>query len=408
MLKVLHTADWHLGKRLENCERTEEHQYFLDWLIKELDNQSIDVLIIAGDIFDIGSPSNTSLKQYYDFLNKVNSTSCQDVVIIGGNHDSVATLNAPKELLKFFNIHVVGGVPDDFHEQIIPIKDSQGNLKLVVCAVPFLRDRDVRLAIPGETALEMEARIKQGICDHYNKFKELVGNYKASGIPVIATGHLFAAGAINTGSEKDIHVGNLGQICGDQFPEEFDYIALGHLHRPQVVNKMAHIRYSGSPIPLSFSESEDCKVVLTLEFDGGKLKDVTSTEIPQCRKLIRLKGGLDNIKNELFSIQKQFLHLPTWVEVQLETESYIHDLEEQLKTVINKEQRIERIFPRQISRQTTPNLAETTEALDLSDLDVKSVFKQRCLMEYGDEDFSDLIQTFDEAFEQFEAMLNNL
>src|SRR3954470_14268033 len=114
MLKVLHTADWHLGKRLENCDRTEEHQYFLDWLIKELDNQSIDVLIIAGDIFDSNSPSNTSLKQYYDFLRKVNATSCQDVIIIGGNHDSVSTLNAPKELLAFFNVHIVGGVPDDF------------------------------------------------------------------------------------------------------------------------------------------------------------------------------------------------------------------------------------------------------------------------------------------------------
>jgi exonuclease SbcD len=287
---------------------------------------------------------------------------------------------------------------------ISTIKDAHGNLRLVVCAVPFLRDKDVRLSVPGETTSEMEVRIKRGICDHYNKLKELVGTYKSDGVPVIATGHLFAAGSVNSGSEKDIHVGNLGQICGDQFPEEFDYVALGHLHRSQVVNKMAHIRYSGSPIPLNFSESDDKKVVLTLRFEDGKLQDITPVEIPLCRKLVRLKGDIDSIKKELASIPDHSLYFRTWVEVQLETEGYIYDLEDQLGRVLTSKQRIERIFPRQISLRALSNLAqETEETLELVNLDLKSVFRKRCLIEFGESDFSELMHTFDEAVEQFET-----
>src|SRR5690349_20203908 len=129
-MRVLHTSDWHLGKRLEQCERTEEHQHFLDWLVQIIQAQNIELLIIAGDIFDTGSPSNTALKQYYDFLWQLRQTCCRDVVVIGGNHDSVSTLNAPKALLKYFNVHVVGGATPTIEEEIIPITDAQGQVNL--------------------------------------------------------------------------------------------------------------------------------------------------------------------------------------------------------------------------------------------------------------------------------------
>ena len=410
MIKVLHTADWHLGKRFEQIERTEEHQFFLDWLIDKLTDEHIDVLIVAGDIFDTGTPSNTAFKQYYDFLWKVKSTCCREVIIIGGNHDSVTTLNAPKDLLKVFNVHIVGGVPDNFEEQIIPIKNKEGNPELVVCAVPFLRDKDVRLSIAGESAVDLEARLKQGICDHYNKIKEHIITYKKNGIPVIATGHLFAAGAANSESEKDIHVGNLGQIYGDQFPLEFDYIALGHLHRPQVVNKIDHIRYSGSPIPLSFSESDDRKVVLVLQFEKGKLNEIKTLNIPSCRKLIRIKGTLEAVKAKLEILQDQLVHFPSWVEVQLETETMVHDLEEQLNKIIANKPFIERIFSRQLTRRRFLYLDEQMEeVMSLTDLDLKSVFKKKCESAYPDEaDFEDLLQTFDEAVELFQTDLNQV
>jgi DNA repair protein SbcD/Mre11 len=403
MIKVLHTADWHLGKRLEQCERTEEHQYFLDWLVETLIVQKVDVLIVAGDIFDTGNPSNTALKQYYDFLWKASGTCCRNVVIIGGNHDSVAMLDAPKELLRIFNVYVIGGVPDEYEEQIISIKNQEGKTELVVFAVPFLRDKDVRRSIAGETTSQQESRLKQGIADHYHQFIKHIGSYKENKIPVIATGHLYTSGGAASDSESEIHVGTLGRISGDQFPAEFDYIALGHLHRPQVVNKMEHIRYSGSPIPLSFSEAADCKVVVLLEFENEKLLGIQQIMIPPCRKLYRIKGNLDSVKAKLELIQDEKMKLPHWVEIQLETDSLIPDLQEQLDNVVRNKQFIEQLFIRQNTIRKTKNLSEQSEEiLNLNDLDARSVFRKKIESVFPDQDMSEMLKTFDEALELYQ------
>lgn len=400
MLKILHTADWHLGKRLEQCERTEEHQYFLDWLVETISEQKVDVLIVAGDIFDTGNPSNTALKQYYNFLWKASETCCRNVVIIGGNHDSVATLDAPKELLRIFNVHVIGGVPDEYEEQIIVIKNKEEKTELVVCAVPFLRDKDVRRSVAGETAAEQESRLKQGISDHYHHFKKHIGVYKQNKIPVIATGHLYTSGGASSDSENEIYVGNLGRVSGDQFPVEFDYVALGHLHRPQVVNAMEHIRYSGSPIPLSFSEAADCKVVVLLEFENEKLLKIEQILIPACRKLQRIKGNLETVKAKLQLIQDEKMKFPQWIEIQLETEAIVHDLHEQLNHLIRNKNFIEQLFIRQNTIRKAINAdEEVQEILSLNDLDPRSVFKKKIESAFGANEQSEMLKTFDEAVE---------
>ena len=399
-MKVLHTADWHLGKKLEQYERTDEHQDFLNWLINCLTAQCIDVLIIAGDIFDTGNPSNTSLEQYYRFLRSVKNTCCREVIIIGGNHDSISTLNAPKQLLKYFNVHVIGGVPEMIEEQIIEIKNDTGEIELVICAVPFLRDRDIRLSVMGETSEEREIRIKQGIKDHYHRFIEKIVGYKAGDIPVIATGHLYAAGASTSESEKDIHVGNLGQVHGDQFPIEFNYIALGHLHRPQVVNKLEHIRYSGSPIPLSFSENEDRKQVVILEFNGGQLTELMEMTVPANRRLLRIKGTLESVKSQILLLTDFQLKYPSWVDIQVETDSFIHDLEEQINKLKIGKDFIEHFFIRQFRTKVAVDLGQLAEeAMALSDLNPKAVFLKKCAAEFGEEDYTDLVATFNEVME---------
>ncbi|WP_407425520.1 exonuclease SbcCD subunit D C-terminal domain-containing protein [Arcticibacter sp.] len=400
-MRVLHTADWHLGKKLEQCERTEEHQFFLDWLIGELSHHCIEVLIIAGDVFDTGNPSNIALEQYYKFLWQVKGTCCREVIIIGGNHDSISTLNAPKELLKFFNIHVVGGVPEDIRQQIIPVLNADGKVELVICAIPFLRDRDVRLSVAGETAQDRESRIKEGICAHYNRFKAEIAAYKEEGIPVIATGHLFAAGSSTSESEKEIHVGNLGQICGDQFPEEFNYVALGHIHRPQIVNKMSHVRYSGSPIPLSFSETDDEKQVLILDFREGGLQQITALKVPCCRKLIRIKGTLEEVRMKLDVMEDRGMMMPAWVELQIKTDRFIHDLDEQLDKLKAGKPFIERFFPRQIKTSAALSLNEQTILESaLHELEPRSVFLKRCESEFPNEDHGELLRLFDEILEK--------
>ena len=399
-MKILHTADWHLGKKLEHNERTEEHQHFLNWLIEKLASECIDVLIIAGDVFDSGNPPNTAFEQYYRFLRQVKDTCCREVIIVGGNHDSISTLNAPKELLKYFNVHIVGGVPEAFTEQIIPVKDDSGNVQLVVCAIPFLRDRDIRLSVSGETTAERESRIRQGIGNHYNRFKEHLTQYKADGVPVIATGHLFAAGSSTSESEKEIHVGNLGQVYADQFPVEFDYIALGHIHRPQIVNQMNHIRYSGSPVPLSFSETDDKKQVLILEFEAGKQTRIEELEVPCCRRLIRIKGDLESVKNKLLLLEDHGLVYPAWIELQVDTESYDYEMEEALNKLIADRPFLGRLFIRQNRNRPLLNLDEQIEeAFALTDLSPASVFMKRCESEMPGADYTSLQQTFAEVIE---------
>ena len=410
MIKVLHTADWHLGKRLEQYERTEEQQYFLDWLRQTIAGQQVDVLVVAGDIFDTGAPPNTALRQYYEFLGKLRGTSCRTVVIIGGNHDSVSTLNAPKDLLRFFDVHVVGGVPEDFNEQVIPIRNGKGEVELVVCAVPFLRDKDVRLSIAGESLSDLESRLRAGIIYHYQRLVAPIQPYKKQGIPVLATGHLFAQGASSTESEKDIHVGNLGQIGADGFPPEFDYVALGHLHRPQKVNGVAHIRYSGSPIPLSFSEAGDTKQVVLLQFEGSQ-PVITEIPVPPVRQLLRVEGRLEEVKTQLKAIADPGLPLPVWVEVQLLTPGYLAQVEEDLREWVRAQPWIEKLFIRQRRERQIELLSTEVETETLFDLTPQAVFRKRLEKEGtgGDESLTQLFNAAVELMHQREsaAELNN-
>lgn len=401
-MRVLHTSDWHLGKRLEQCERTDEHQHFLDWLVQTIQEQQVACLIIAGDIFDTGSPSNAALKQYYDFLWRLRGTCCRDIVIIGGNHDSVSTLNAPKALLRYFNVHVIGGAPAEIQEEIIPVTDPTGYTQLIICAVPFLRDKDIRLSVPGETYAEQESRLKQGICAHYQALVEHIRPYKQQGIPVIATGHLFAAGSAASESEKEIHVGNLGQIAGDQFPAEFDYVALGHLHRPQKVNGFQHIRYAGSPIPLSFSEVEDKKIIILLDFADGQLTRLEEVQVPVCRQLVRLRGDIDKIRRHITTFDNQNYRYPAWVEIQVETENFIHDLDNQLQDFLAGKNHLQ-FFTRQVRLNPVQALETTLPAMQqLHELQPKEVFRKKCetVFPAADENsYSDLLSTFDELLE---------
>ncbi|WP_187261922.1 exonuclease SbcCD subunit D C-terminal domain-containing protein [Pontibacter beigongshangensis] len=400
-MRILHTSDWHLGQRLVNLERTEEHQCFLDWLLQTIEQEQVEVLLISGDVFDTGAPSNTALKQYYGFLTKICSTCCRHVIITGGNHDSVSTLNAPKELLDCLHIKVIGGATENLLDELIELHDTNGKLQLVVCAVPFLRDRDVRLSVAGETYEEREQRIKQGIAAHYQAFVPHLQPYKEQQVPVVAMGHLFAAGGTASESEKEIHVGNLGQIGADQFPKEFDYVALGHLHRPQQVNKTHHIRYSGSPIPLSFSEVTDRKLVYILDFEHGKLANLLELEVPCSRKLIRIKGALEKVKQQLAVYDNSEYSLTAWAEVQVELDTPLPDLNQQLEEVLKLKPEIEMLIHRppviQSQRQTLHQQVE--QEADLHTLQEKEVFLKRCESVYPDGDHQELLATFSELLE---------
>lgn len=396
-MRVLHTADWHLGKRLENEDRTEEYQFFLDNLLQIIDNERIDILLISGDIFDSGAPSNTALELYYDFLAKLRSSSCYAVVVTGGNHDSVSTLNAPKAILHALNVTVVGGVSDRLEDEVVWIKNPDGQLVLGVAAVPFLRDKDVRTSLIGESGSDRDARVINGIAGHY---EDLVPFFKDAEVPVMAMGHLYAAGATPSDSEREILVGGLGQMPASRFPDLFQYVALGHLHRPQIVGGKETIRYSGSPIALSFSERKDKKQILILEWENGVLKKIIPFPLIGGRKLKRMSGTLEEVKAQLTNNTLDVeCHFKDWVEIRLQVDRYLPDAEAQLNAVVAENPSIDKLFVRQEKTFTEASLAEqTSRALQLNSLQPKMVFEKLCQSKQMDEaQTKEMSEMFDKA-----------
>lgn len=395
-MKILHTADWHLGQRFLFQERAEEHQLALDWLLDTIQREEIEVLLVAGDVFDINNPPNYARSQYYTFLTQLMNTSCRHVIITGGNHDSPSMLHAPRPLLKALNIQVIGAVSENRQDDLLLLEDKEGKLELVVAAVPFLRYRDLDVSVAGEGGHERVARIQAGLVRHYQQMGEWAAEYQDAAVPIIATGHLYATGALASDKQDNIYIGNIENIRAEHFPTNFHYIALGHIHRPQIVGGINHIRYSGSLIPLSFSETQDTKSVYILETDGANIKAIESIELPVFRRLKTIAGSLQKVKEDLRRFaSKEREGLRPWVEVVVETEQVIPQLDQELKQFA-ADMDLE-ILKVKLKRNYQPLDLQYLDAPDLSELDTMEVFKRKC-ESYGSapEEMDDLMQSFRE------------
>ncbi len=404
-MKILHTADWHLGHYLKGQENTrlEEHKLFLSWLLDTIENEQIDLLLVAGDIFDSANPPHWAEEQYYRFLADVCRTVCKNVLIIGGNHDSPTNLNAPKEILKFLNVHIVGKASDNLQDEIVLIEEKD-KVALVICAVPFLRDSDIRKAISAENITETERRIKEGIIQHYHQVADLVTDYKKAHIPILATGHLYAAKSQTSDSEKEIHIGNQGQIEVEKLPTIFDYVALGHIHRPQKVGGNQHIRYSGSPIPLSFSEYSDRKQITIVEIEAHGLTSIQEVEIPLTRPLLSFKGSLAEVEKKILSYEKKSSLTP-WAEVKVVLQEYVSNLSEKIQT-LGKEKGINILKVNIDYDVTCLPQSEPTTLPSLSELTPLEVFKQKCAQEnrnLANEDYKQVLEAFQLLLEEVEG-----
>ncbi|MCB0630498.1 MAG: exonuclease SbcCD subunit D C-terminal domain-containing protein [Saprospiraceae bacterium] len=396
-MKILHTSDWHLGQRFLFNDREEEHQRALDWLADTIREQEVEVLVVAGDVFDINNPPNYARTMYYRFLTSLLGSCCRHIVIVGGNHDSPSMLNAPRELLRLLNIHVVGAASEDPVDEIIELEDAKGKLELVVAAVPFLRDRDLRFSQSGEGSYERLQKVREGMAEHYRRVGEMMEPYRKNKIPLLATGHLYASGAMASGKQDNIYAGDVENIEADQFPDVFHYIALGHIHRPQLIDGQQHIRYSGSLIPLSFSETKDDKSVFILYFQKDQLMEVETVMVPVFRRLKSISGTLQEVKESLrrFS-EKGDRDLTPWVEVIVQTDRLIPRLDLTLRD-FTRDMDL-RLLKIKIERSGELLKKQQAELVNLSDLeDVESVFKKKCLR-FGSppEQMDDLLDAFRE------------
>lgn len=328
-MKILHTADWHIGKKLHQFELDKDVDLFIDWLIHLIQKEEVDVLLISGDVFDLANPSSDARKQYYSALVRLHQTGCQ-LVITGGNHDSPNMLNAPKEILALQKIHVVGGMTEKIEDQIIALPDSS-QPEVIVAAIPFLRDADLRKANEGETYEDRLKIVQKGIENVYQSAGEYAKNHFPE-LPIIAMGHLYTAGASTSESERDIQMGNQAMFHAKRFGDRFDYIALGHIHKPQKISNETPTYYSGAPYPLSFSERNDQKRVLLIDTQNGL--EPISIPIPEFRKLIRIQGTLAEIKFKLNSLNPP-LALTSLIEIQMKEEVYSPEKIQALEDVIN-------------------------------------------------------------------------
>lgn len=343
-MKFLHTSDWHLGKTLYGFKRYSEFQRFLDWLLKILDKEEIDVLLVAGDIFDTTNPSHQAQGLYYQFLSQISQTCCQHVIIIAGNHDSPSLLNAPKELLKFLSIHVVSYSELDRRQHLIPIVDQRTKeTKAIVCAVPYLRDQEIRVGELGESLSDKEINRVKAITQYYQDLADLAKEEasKIGHVPIIAMGHLFTVGGKVAEGDgvRELYVGSMGAIKSHVFSENFDYVALGHLHVPQKVDKKDHVRYSGSPLPIGFHEACQPKQALCIEFfpqDSENSFHVKVDEIfiPCFQILKKISGNESELLDEIDLLKK--LDQSVWLEIEYTGKQEIKNLRQNLAAAVNE------------------------------------------------------------------------
>lgn len=289
-MKILHTADWHIGQLFHEYDRTYEHQQFLNWLVDTLQTEQIDVLLISGDVFDISNPSASSIKMFYSFLNNATRVNPDlQIIITAGNHDSASRLEAPKPLLESSNVHIIGLVDKDaegnidYQKLLVPIHDDSKNVKIWCLAIPFLRMGDY------PNILNCTNPYTEGVTALYNDAFEYASLKKQDGQTIIAMGHLHIHHAEVSDLDKTerLIMGGVECIPATAFHQDIKYVALGHIHKAQRIGGKEHIRYSGSPLPMSFSELNYKHQVIVFELDE-EISELKSIEIPLSVPLQRI------------------------------------------------------------------------------------------------------------------------
>lgn len=383
-MRLLHTSDWHLGQHFMGKTRQAEHQAFCAWLIEQVREHQVQVVLIAGDIFDTGSPPSYAREQYNHFVVALRDTGCQ-LVVLGGNHDSVAMLGESRTLLAQLGTRVIPGVGVQLQDQLLVLDGADGEPAALLCAIPFIRPRDVLRSEAGQSAADKQLSLQQAIHGHYQALFELALARRAElggSMPIIATGHLTTVGASASESVREIYVGALEAFPTASFPAA-DYIALGHIHRPQKVGGLEHIRYSGSPIPLSFDEARQQKEVLLVEVDETGLREVSALPVPRFQVLQSLRGTLKTLPAALAEAAAEgSAERPVWLEVQVEGDDYLSDLQVRIAALCEGLP-VEVLRIRRARGSAVASLQSEQATLD--ELTPEQVFAQRVQQETLDE-----------------------
>lgn len=373
-MRIIHTSDWHLGQNFYSKSRAAEHSAFLDWLLTSAQAHEVDAIIVAGDIFDTGSPPSYARELYNRFVVQLQQTGCQ-LVVLAGNHDSVATLNESRDILAFLKTTVVASA--GHAPFILPQRD--GTPGAIFCPVPFLRPRELVTSQAGHSSGEKQQLLLSAISDYYQQQYEAACALRGDRpLPIVASGHLTTVGASKSDAVRDIYIGTLEAFPASHFPP-VDYIALGHIHRAQKIGGSEHIRYSGSPIALSFDETGKSKSVNLVTFSDGHLSEVHPLTVPVTQPLAVLKGDFASISEQLTQWRDAPQDPVVWLDIEITSDEYLHDIQRKIQAQ-TEDLPVEVLLVRRSRAQRERILAgERRETL--SELRVEEVFERRLAQE---------------------------
>lgn len=374
-LRIFHSADWHIGKGLGNIDRTDDFRVFFRDLLAMIAERQPDVLLISGDVFDTSMPANSAQRLYYDFMRSLEGTSVRATIVTAGNHDSQRFLEAPRALLETLRCYVAG---DTVERQTFVLRDDDGAPYLAVAAVPYLREGDVRRGTMDDTDTDRAQRFEAGVRAHYDAVHSLLmDELKGARVPLVAMGHLFVTGSKMkpnsdpVESDGSVYVGTLRNVTADAFGDTWDYVALGHIHHGQEVKAKVPMRYSGSPVALSYSHMTYHHHIVEVAFDETGAMSVEELPVKQPRHFVQVKGTLDELKAGID--QAGTTYVMPFVEATLTSDECLPDLSNELTTYGETHGVIVTAVRNEALAARYAQINE--EAPDLSDLTPDAVFK---------------------------------
>jgi DNA repair protein SbcD/Mre11 len=408
-MRILHTADWHIGQLFHEYDRTYEHNHFLNWLVETLQEEKVDVLLISGDVFDLSNPSAASVKLFYTFLNRaVKANPDLQIIITAGNHDSAYRLESPKPLLESSNIHIIGLVEKDeagnidYGRLTIPLKDNTGAIKAWCLAIPFLRLGDYPVITDTENPYAA------GIAELYAEAYVHINAKKQANQPVICMGHLHAQQAEITDMDKAerLIMGGVECISAAAFPEDFKYVALGHIHKAQRIGGKEHIRYSGSPIPMSFSELNYKHQVVVFDLGEEDINNLKAVEIPIAVSLKRVPSvhsSLAEVINALQQLPATGInpHVSPYLEVRVLLDGPEPGLRHKIEAaVVGKDVRLAKIDAKYPVATALDSAAGTGVQDNLHELQPDDVFAKVYQSRYNSPVPAELLQLFNQVTQE--------
>lgn len=403
MIRILHTADWHLGQTFFGYDRTQEHEHFLDWLAGVLTKNKIDVLIVAGDVFDVSNPSAASQRMFYRFIHRVTTENPRlQLVVVAGNHDSAARLESPLPLLQEMRTEIKGIVRKqngkiDYEHLLVELKNAAGEVEALCLAVPFLRQGDYPV-------VETEGNpYAEGVKELYVRLLKYALKKRTDGQALVAVGHLLATGSEI--AEKDhserIIIGGLESVSPESFPEQIVYTALGHIHKAQRVSGRENIRYAGSPLPMSFAEKHYHHGVVKVTLDEGWAVEIEKLEYTPLVRLLSIPAteaaAPDEVLDELRGLELPEDEPMPYLEVKVKLSEPEPMLRQQVEEILEgKPVRLARIvsFYRQAAEGS---VEEETLTAGLQEMNPLQIVKATFENSYQTEMPEELVNLFQEA-----------